>query len=318
MHNSLSRRAILGGMIAGTAASAIPVRATSPSASEQILLWPNGVPAATPTNLQQQYIERPLENGLPNRMLVQVTAPFIERFSPTVPANGASILIMAGGGYRGMAWDKEGLDVAHWFAARGVTAFVLGYRLPRDGWAGGPEAPLIDAQRAMRLIQFYAPQWGLDAQRVAALGFSAGGQLTTNLAARFADALYPVMDKADLLSARPALAAGIYPAVSLIGSAETLFKQPLSDALLAANSPHLHVPDNAPPHILIHAEDDPVVKPDEHTMLLRAALKAKAIPIETHLFERGGHGFGLRAPKPLSVADWPERVMDYGRAIGWV
>ena len=326
MSKNFNRRAILGGLAVGAAAGTMPLRAATSStttqtaapATEHILLWPNGVPAETPPNLQQQYIDRPLDNGLPNRMLVQVTAPFIERIAPTVPANGASIVIMPGGGYRGMAWDKEALDIADWFAARGVTAFALGYRLPRDGWANSPEAPLIDAQRAMRLIRFHAPHWGLDESRVAALGFSAGGQLTTNLAARFADALYPVMDEADLLSARPMLAAGIYPAVSLIGSAETLFKQPLSDALLAANSPHLHVPDDAPPHILIHAEDDPVVKPDEHTMLLRAALKAKNIPVETHLYEKGGHGFGLRAPKPLSVASWPERVMDYGRAVGWV
>ena len=94
----LSRRAILGGMIAGTSASALPVRAAAPSTSEQILLWPNGVPAAIPANLQQQYIDRPLDNGLSNRMLVQVTAPFMERFAATTPANGASILIMAGGG----------------------------------------------------------------------------------------------------------------------------------------------------------------------------------------------------------------------------
>ncbi len=325
MTKKFNRRAILSGLAAGTVANAMPLRAASTvsvvsdttSAPEHILLWPSGVPAETPANLRQQFIDRPLDNGLPNRILAQVTAPFIERVAPTAPANGASILIMAGGGYRGMAWDKEGIDVAQWFAARGVMAFILAYRLPRDGWANAPEAPLIDAQRAIRLIRFYAPQWGLDAGRIAALGFSAGGQLTTNLAARFADALYPVLDEADLLSARPALAAGIYPAVSLIGSAESLFKQPLSDAILAANSPHLHVSDNAPPHILIHAEDDPVVKPDEHTMLLRAALKAKNIAVETHLYEKGGHGFGLRSPNALPIANWPERVMAYGKSIGW-
>lgn len=319
---NLSRRTLLGGMAAGVASTNLPAAAkghSAPSAAiDHILLWPDGVPAAIPPALEQRYIERSKDPSIADRILIHVTAPFVERFAPTAPANGASILIMPGGGYRGMAWDKEGVDIAHWFAGQGVTGFILGYRLPRDGWAGGPEAPLIDAQRAMRVIAHSAPTWGVDPARIAVVGFSAGGQLCTNLGAQFANSLYAPVGAIDAASARPFMVAGIYPAVSLIGTAETLFQQPLDDALLAANSPHLHVPENAPPHFLLHAEDDPIVKPEEHTMLLRTALKERNIAVETHLYPKGGHGFGMRLTQGLSVDGWPERVMSFGRSMGWV
>ena len=322
MTMNLTRRTLLGGIMTGVAATALPAHATvdaAPAApNDHIVLWPEGVPAAIPPTLEQRYIERSKDPAIADRILIHVTAPFVERVAPTAPANGAAIVIMPGGGYRGMAWDKEGVDIANWFAAQGVTAFILGYRLPRDGWAGGPEAPLIDAQRAMRVIAHNAHTWGVDPARIAVLGFSAGGHLGINLGAQFANELYAPVDAIDTASARPAMVAGIYPAVSLIGTAETLFQQPLDDAFLAKHSPHLHVADNAPPHFLLHAEDDPIVKPEEHTLLLRAALKAKAIEVETHLYAKGGHGFAMRLTKGLSVDGWPDRVMTFGRSIGWV
>ncbi len=135
-------------------------------------------------------------------------------FRPAKP-NGAAIISIPGGGYRHMAWDKEGLDIARWFATRGVTGFALAYRLPNDGWAGGPLTPLADTQRAIRLVRSRASEWGIDPNRIAVTGFSAGGHLCANLAAQFELKTYETQDDADRQSARPDLSAPIYPAIMI-------------------------------------------------------------------------------------------------------
>ena len=222
-----------------------------------------------------------------------------------------------------MVWDKEGIDIAAWFMSRGITCFILGYRLPPEGWASGADAPLADAQRAMRLIRHDAKKWGIDDNRIAAMGFSAGGHLCANLAAQFERAAAPHSDAIDALTARPCLAAPVYPAITINKQAaglpprERLFGAATTDAMLAQHSPHLHTAANAPPHIIVQAEDDPTVAP-ENTLALRAALKAKGIPVETHLFEKGGHGFGVRFTTGLPVADWPQRVLTFGAQHGWL
>ena len=111
--------------------------------------------------------------------------------------------------------DKEGYEMGHWLAERGFTVFVLFYRLPGEGWAAGPNVALSDAQRAMRLIRSRSGDYGVDPERVAAMGFSAGGHLCADLATRFAAHTYDPVDSADTLSARPLLAAPIYPVISM-------------------------------------------------------------------------------------------------------
>lgn len=310
------RRALLplGLIAAGVAAAPAPA---APLASVQYRLWPAGPPEPAPAGLRQTFGERSRDPAVLDRALRGVTAPFIEAWRPRRGANGASILIMPGGGYRYMAWDKEGPDIGRWFAARGVTAFVLAYRLPLEGWSRGVETPLADAQRAMRLIRQNAAAWNLDPERIAALGFSAGGHLTANLAARFDDAIHAPRDAIDRLSARPALAVPVYPAIKLDEIGAALFGSATDRATLAANSPNRHVPANAPPHFLLHAEDDPLVDPS-HSLAMRAALVARKIPVETYLSASGGHGFGLRLDRSSALRAWPERVMAFGRSVGWL
>jgi len=196
-------------------------------------------------------------------------------------------------------------------AARGFTAFVLFYRLPGEGWASGPDTPLADAQRAMRLVRHRARDYALEPERIAAMGFSAGGHVCADLAARFAARVYGPVDAADRLSAKPCGAAPIYPVISMDpaiahpGSRALLLGAAPSPALEVAHSPDRNVPADAPPHFLLHAEDDDVV-PVENTLRLRAALKARGIRVETHLFEHGGHGFGLRKTAGKPVEAWPE------------
>ena len=224
-------------------------------------------------------------------------------------ANGGAVLITPGGGYRWVVVDKEGYEMGRWLAERGFTAFVLFYRLPGEGWAHGADAPLADAQRAMRLIRHKAATYGIAPDRVAAMGFSAGGHVCADLAARYSAKVYRPVDGADLLSARPVCAAPIYPVVSMdpaiahAGSRLQLLGASPTPAMQSTHSPDRNIPDGAPPHFLLHAEDDDAV-PIENTLRLRAALKSKGARVETHLFERGGHGFGLRKAAGKPVASW--------------
>jgi acetyl esterase/lipase len=217
--------------------------------------------------------------------------------------------------------DHEGYVLARWLAAQGFTAYVLFYRLPGDGWAAGPDVALSDAQRAMRLIRARATRDALDPERVAAIGFSAGGHLCADLATRHAVKTYDPVDAADKLAARPFLAAPLYPVISMsapdahMGSRQQLIGKNASAALEAAHSPHLNVSSTTPPCFLCHAEDDNVV-PVENSLLLRAALKAAGVAVETHLFTQGGHGFGMTGAVGKPAGLWPELLMSWAHSQG--
>ena len=320
----LDRRDLLGLGLAAGAMSALPSRAADKAAPgpQRIPLWPRGAPEPVPAGLAETYLERSQDPALRDRALKGVRSPWLDHF-PAVQGNGAAIIAIPGGGYRHMAWDKEALDIAAWFAARGIAGFALAYRLPNDGWGAGLDTPLADAQRAVRLVRSRAAEFGIDPRRIAVVGFSAGGHLTANLAAQFARETYAAQDQADRESARPDLAAPIYPATliaelaAFVPANEPLFGRKMDSAEMAHHSPHLQVPADAPPHFLVHAEDDPLVGP-EHSLALRAALKARKVPVETHLFDRGGHGFGIRNTAGLPVADWPNRLIAFGRTTGWI
>ena len=155
-----------------------------------------------------------------------------------------------------------------------------------------------------------------------AMGFSAGGHLCADLGTRFGVRAYEAVDAADELSAKPFAAAPVYPVISMspggahAGSRERLLGAGPPLALEAAHSPDRNIPADAPPFFILHAEDDDVV-PVENALLLRAALKAKGVPGETHLFANGGHGFGLRKAIGKPVAAWPDLWRDWARTIGF-
>jgi acetyl esterase/lipase len=277
------------------------------------------MPAAPPV---ETVTERSTDGLVTDRAVLGITRPRMTVFRPDRP-NGAALLLMPGGGYRHVVVDKEGYEMARWAAARGFTCFVLFYRLPGEGWANRSDVALADAQRAMRLIRHRAREFGIDPERVSAMGFSAGGHLCADLAARFAHRAYEPADEADTLSAKPHSAAPIYPVVTMdprhahAGSREKLLGATPSAALEAANSPDRNVPAGAPPHFILHAEDDDVV-PVENALLLRQALKERKIPVETHLFQNGGHGFGLRLAIGKPAAAWPELWLEWARTVALV
>jgi len=277
-----------------------------PSADGEIDLWPRGAPGAPPSPPAEELRERSTDSGYNDRILLHVRNPRLAVFLPARP-NGAAVLIMPGGGYGWVVVDKEGFEMARLLAARGITAFVLFYRLPGEGWAAGPDVALDDAQRAMRLVRRAR---GIDPSRVCALGFSAGGHVCASLLTRFGDA-----------SARPDAAALLYPVISMsapnahAGSRRNLIGEAAPAERERAYSPHLHIPGAAPPTFLLHAEDDASV-PVANSLMMRDALRARGVATEAHFFPDGGHGFGLRLARGKSVEHWPDLFFAWGRYRG--
>jgi acetyl esterase/lipase len=320
------RSLLLGSLAAGVARSAAAQTRppstpesrwlTVPDPTETIDLWPE-LPPGAPAKLPVETVhERSKDSAFNDRYVLGIARPRMAVFRPAKP-NGGAVLIFPGGGYRWVVVDKEGYELARWFAARGITAFVLFYRLPAEGWASGPDTPLADAQRAIRLIRSRASEFRLDPKRITAIGFSAGGHVCASLLTRFEAAVYPPVDAADRLPARPDGAAPIYPVISMSaptahpGSRAELIGEHASKELERKYNPALNVPADAPPAFLLHAEDDPAV-PVANTLMMREALLAAKVPVETHLYPDGGHGFGLRLSKGHSVEGWQELLWAWG------
>jgi acetyl esterase/lipase len=328
----IDRRALLAaGLIGGAATVAVRGQTPPPIAArplpsgfqqpaETIDLWPHGAPGAGAKPLVETVNERSTDPLIADRAVYGISRPRMAVFRPD-RSNGAAVLVTPGGGYKWVVIDKEGYEMGRWLAARGFTAFVLFYRLPGEGWLAGADVALADAQRAMRLVRHRARDYGIDPARVATMGFSAGGHVCADLAARFAARVYTTVDAADALSAKPHSAAPMYPVVSMdpgiahAGSRMLLLGANPSTATEAAHSPDRNIPADAPPHFLLHAEDDDVV-PVENTMWLHAALRARKIPVEMHLFAHGGHGFGLRKTIGKPVEAWPDLWRDWARTVG--
>jgi len=327
MRASIHRRQLLtaGAALLATMASRAADRenvspGTSPDPASGIEIWPTQAPGMpTPPPVETLW-ERSPNTLIADRAVRGVTRPRLIAFRPDKP-NGAAVLLFPGGGYDHVVVDKEGYEMARWLASRGFSAFVLFYRLPGEGWAAGPNVALADAQRAMRVLRARASDFDFVPDRVATMGFSAGGHLCADLSARFATRVYDVIDDVDAISARPHCAATIYPVVSMragvahVGSRKLLVGADATEALEAAHSPNQTITDHAPPHFIVHAEDDAAV-PVENTLLLRAALKAKGVAVETHLFRAGGHGFGLRGAAGKPAAAWPELWQAWATSMG--
>jgi acetyl esterase/lipase len=327
----IDRRMLMGATLAaglaGRASAQTPLPAKGgalppglPQPAETIDLWPKGAPGAPKVALIETVNERSTDPQLTDRAVFGISRPRMAVFRPDIP-NGAAVLVTPGGGYRWVVVDKEGYEIARHLSARGFTVFVLFYRLPGEGWAAGPDVALSDAQRAMRLIRHRAAHYGVDPERVCAMGFSAGGHVCADLVARFATKTYAPVDAADALSPRPLCAAPIYPVVSMIppdahpGSRKLLIGDDVR--LQAAHSPHLNIAADSPPCFIVHAEDDDVV-PVANSLKFRDALKNKGIAVESHFFANGGHGFGLRKAVGKPIGIWPELFVNWARTTGLV
>ena len=315
----LNRRTALG--LAAAVMTPVSQTVAPPDPTETIRLWPGAAPGGERVSVTPRVVERSTDAAFHDRFAQYTTEPILTVLRPARP-NGASLLLIPGGGYRWAVVDKEGLDVARVFAAAGVTCFVLRYRLPGDGWAAGADAPLQDAQRALRLVRARAAADGLDPTRVAVLGASAGGHLAGMLTAR-ADATYAAVDAADAVSFRPDLSILLYPVATMAdpfvhaGSRrELLGEAPTAEAMARYSLERMDWR-GAPAVFLLHAMDDAAV-PVENSLGLMGALRAAGVPAEAHLFEEGGHGFGVRLIEGRPAAVWPQLTLAWAARRGWL
>jgi acetyl esterase/lipase len=301
-------------------ASQANAQAAPADPTEVLPLWPGEPPGAAGVTAVETVAERSDPSGLRDRAVTHTRRPTLTVFRPARP-NGAAVILMPGGGYERVVIDKEGFETARWLADRGYVCFVLLYRLPGDGWGAGPDAPLQDAQRAVRLARSRAAAMRFDPARVAIMGFSAGGHLAASLTTRFDAKVHDAVDAADALSARPDLSALIYPVISMAdgpvhaGSRRQLLGPAPSPEQIALYSPDQGVTAQVPPVFLLHAADDKTV-PVVNSLMMFTALKAKAVPTEMHIFEEGGHGFGLRGVAGKPVAAWPGLFETFAKRHG--
>lgn len=290
-----------------------PSMTLKPSLPQQYI-WPADAPGgAHVTALEQTVLRHP--GGDPNdTAFYHVRKPWLLLKTPAQP-NGGAVLIAPGGSYTRIATSKAGSDIDAWLSDLGYTVFTLGYRLPGDGWAAGPDVALQDVQRSVRLIRSQSRALGLDPARVAVMGFSAGGHVAGLSATRFAVQSYAPIDAADQLSAKPTVVAMCYPVVTTTlpyahrESARNLVGANPTDAQRDYASVEKHVPADAPPTFVCATTDDPVV-PMQNAILMFEALKAQKIASELHLYEGATHGFPLR-DRGGQLLPWATRALAF-------
>jgi len=268
------------------------------NSAEVIRLWPGAAPGSESWTGPEEEADAEIPAVGKIHVVTNVTVPTVTVFRPPAGrANGTAMLVLPGGAFRALAWDLDGTEVAQWLAARGITAFVLRYRVRPPG-ASAPSGPetldafllrtrpardlvVADAQQALRLIRANAGKYGVRPDRVGVIGTSAGAMTVYDLA------LTP--DAA----ARPDFAVAASGALP-----------PEAGPATAA----------APPIFIVAATDDPQVTPTRSTEAYERWIRAGR-PAELHLYEKGGHGFGFRT-RNLPVDAWPVALEAWLKARG--
>lgn len=244
-----------------------------------------------------------------------VSEPTLTMYRPEASlANGTAVVICPGGGYGLLAASHEGSDVAKMFASWGITAFVLKYRLPNSAiMVDKTIGPLQDAQRALQIVRQKAAGWGVDPSKIGIMGFSAGGHLAATASTHFST---PVITNGDI-SVRPDFSILIYPVISFTdslmhkGSRDNLLGADLSPARVLAYSNEKQVKADTPPAFLVHAGDDKTV-PAGNSIAYYEALLRNKVPAELHLYQNGGHGFGMN--NRTTTDQWTERLKNWLKA----
>lgn len=279
----------------------ICVAATSIPAAEVIKLWDEG---KTP------YLK---EGG-------EEDAPVLNLY-PAPEPNGAAVVVCPGGGYGGLAKDHEGHQIAKWYNERGVSAYVLHYRLGSQGYHFPTQ--LADVQRGIRQVRANAKEWKVDPERIGVMGFSAGGHLASMAATKFNEKAYDPVDEIDEVSARPDFAVLCYAVISMnsavthSGSRKNLLGAEKAADEAAANhvSSENNITAETPPTFLFHTDEDRAVPP-ENSIKFYLGLKKHKIPAELHIYQKGPHGVGLFKGDPI-LGTWSDRLEDWLRSNGF-
>ena len=263
------------------------------------LLWPQGAPGAVGSEDR-------------DRPTLSIYLP------PSDKTNGTAVVVCPGGGYRNLAMDHEGQQVARWLNSLGVTAFVLKYRL-------GPRyhhpVELGDVQRAIRMVRSRAAELGIGVNRIGVWGFSAGGHLASSAATHFDSGNASAPDAVDRVSSRPDFAVLTYPVITFTdepnvhkGSRRALLGDNPDPALVKLMSNEYQVTPQTPPTFLVHSDEDRGVPP-ENSVLFYLALRRAGVPAEIHIYGKGPHGFGLGSLDAV-LSSWPARLADWLRVRG--
>ncbi len=263
------------------------------------------------------------EGKTPHALPGDATTGKPKLFSYLVPgdkANGCAVVVTPGGGYGGLAADHEGHQIAQWWNERGVSAFVLHYRLGTEGHHFPTQ--LADVQRALRTVRARAVEWHIDPTRIGVMGFSAGGHLASMASTKFGEKAYENSDEIDQASARPDFAVLCYPVISMrsdithAGSRKNLLgpEKAADEEAASAVSSELNVTADTPPTFLFQTDADTVV-PAENAVAYYLALRKHSVPAEMHIYQRGPHGVGLYLGDPIT-GTWSSLLDTWMRANG--
>jgi acetyl esterase/lipase len=268
-------------------------------------IWPGKPPGETKELPAEVDLTKDTDKLIAGKRIIKlgnVSTPQIAVYKPEKSKDtGASVIICPGGGHHILAYDLEGTEVAEWLNTIGVTGIVLKYRVPfRDPdkrWG----AAVADAQRTVSLVRSKAAEWNLDPKRIGICGFSAGGE-TAGLTSLFLEERqYTSVDDVDKVSCKPDFAILIYPGgFDTKGQAQIRVKDKVTK--------------DTPPMFLIHAFDDPVTA--NNSLALAVELKKVGVPTELHIYDAGGHGYGLRLVNTLPITTWPKRCEEWMQRRG--
>ena len=284
---------------------------------EFIGLWPGTPPGGDGIHLDLKVSDAVQPDGFHVRAVSQIQQPGFFVYRPVKPT-GLGLLIIPGGGYASEGGDRGGREIAQYFSNLGIISFVLRYRLPGEGWAHREMVPLQDAQRAVRLIR----QGEYGVSRLAAIGFSAGGHLSATLATRSGMPTYTRVSGADGLSAKPDLAAHMYPVITMgegahPGSRDKLLGENPSPEAVAAWSLEKHVTADTVPSFVCLATDDDVVPPAPNGLAFYSKLQDMKVPSQLNVFEKGGHGFSLHWSQGKPCGAWPQLFLAWAATHGF-
>jgi acetyl esterase/lipase len=264
-------------------------------------VWPGKPPGIIAASGEKKDTTTAKDGLVAGRRVIRlgnVSKPTLTVYRPAKEKDtGTCVVVCPGGAYHILALDLEGTEVCHWLNGLGITAVLLEYRVPAPKTGPRHLPALMDAARAVRLVRSKASEWKIDPKKIGILGFSAGGHLSAMTATSFDRNVYEPIDKVDEVSPRPDFAILIYPAY-------------LTDKKGGGLLPEVRVTKDTPPMFLAHAANDG--EPAENSVQMYRALKAVRVPAELHIWEKGGHGYGLRkTDRP--VTSWPARCEDWLR-----